>query len=77
MQGDDCYYAIIKNVPMTADLNVQRVETIGQVCVEGEIVSAKWLDNGEKIEVKDNSFFVKPFSYGESYSVRIAKIEMK
>ena len=77
LQGDDCYYAIIKNVPMTADLNVQRVETIGQVCVEGEIVSAKWLDNGEKIEVNDNSFFVKPFSYGESYSVRIAKIEMK
>lgn len=74
LQGKDCYYAIIKDVPMSADPNVQRAESKGQVCVEMEIDSAEWLDNGEKIEVKDGKFDVKPFTYGESYSIRIAKI---
>lgn len=74
LQGKDCCYAVIKNVPMSADPNVQREEERGQVRVDGEILSAEWLDNGEKIEVKDGAFFVAPFSYGESYSVRIAKL---
>lgn len=74
LQGKDCYYAILKGVPMSADPNVQRAESKGQVSVELEIDSAKWLDNGKKIEVKNGKFDVKPFMYGESYSIRIAKI---
>lgn len=74
LRGKDCYYAVIKDVPMSADPNVQRAESKGQVCVEMEIDSAEWLDNGEKIEVKDGKFDVNPFMYGESYSIRIAKI---
>jgi alpha-L-fucosidase len=77
LQGENCYYAIVKSVPMSADPNVQRVEGRGQVCVEGEILSAEWLDNGEKIETDQGSFYVTPFSYGASYSSRIAKLKIK
>ena len=74
LQGKNCYYAIVKNVPMSADPNVQRAESLGQVRVESEILSAEWLDNGEKIDTKDGMFYVSPFAYGESYSIRIAKL---
>lgn len=74
LYSDGYYYAVVRNVPMVADPNVQRVETLGKVKIYGKIVSAFWLDNGEKIETEQNEFFVKPFSYGTSYSVRIAKL---
>ncbi len=74
LQGKNCYYAIVKNVPMSADPNVQRAESLGQVRVESEILSAEWLDNDEKIDTKDGMFYVSPFAYGESYSIRIAKL---
>ncbi len=77
LQGDDCYYVVIKNVPMSADPNVQRQEGIEQVRVKGEVLSAEWLDNGEKIEVKDGMFYISPFVYGESWSIRIAKLMIK
>ena len=77
LKGKDCYYAIIKDVPMSADPNVQRTESKGQVCLEREIVSAEWLDNGEKITVENGKFDIKPFMYGESYSIRIAKIRVR
>lgn len=76
LQGKDCYYAIIKNVPMNADPNVQRVVDRGQVRVEGKILSAVWLDNGAKIEVKDNAFSITPYLYGESFCVRVAKLKI-
>jgi alpha-L-fucosidase len=76
LQGDDCYYVVIKNVPMSADPNVQRQERIGQVCVKGEVLSAEWLDNGEGIEVVDGMFYMSPFAYGESRSIRVAKLKM-
>ena len=77
LQGKDCFYAVIKNVPMSADPNVQRTENMGQVRVDAQIVDARWLDNGEKIEVQNNAFYIQPFAYGESGSVRVAKIKVK
>ena len=76
LQGNDCHYAIIKNVPMSADPNVQRAENMAKISVDAEIVSAEWLDNGEIIPIENNTFFVTPFLYGESYSVRIAKLKL-
>ena len=75
LQGEDGYYAVIKDVPMSADPNVQRAESIGQVCVEGNILNASWLDNGKKIQVKNGKFDVEPFEYGQSYSIRVAKLK--
>ena len=77
LQGKNCYYAIIKNVPMAADPNVQRAENMRKVRVEGKITSAEWLDNGEKIHVQKNEFSVTPFLYGISASVRVAKLRIK
>lgn len=76
LQGDGCYYAIIKNVPMSADPNVQREEWLGQVRIDGEIISAEWLDNGKEIKAADGMFYISPFSYGESCSIRVAKLMM-
>ena len=76
LRGNDCHYAIIKNVPMSADPNVQRAENMAKISVNAEIVSAEWLDNGEIIPIENNTFFVTPFLYGESYSVRIAKLKL-
>ena len=76
LQGDNCYYAIIKDVPMSADPNVQRNERMKQVCVELPNFKAEWLDNGKKIDIQNNQFSVEPFLYGESYSVRVAKITL-
>jgi alpha-L-fucosidase len=74
VKGDGCYYALIKDVPMSADPNVQRLQETGHVRVKAKILSAEWLDNGEKIEVENDSFKVKPFKYSRSYSVRVAKL---
>ena len=71
------YYAVIKNVPMSADPNVQRAGEILKVKVDKDIDFAEWLDNGEKIDFSDGEFNVKPFGYGESYSIRVAKLKLK
>lgn len=71
------YYAIIKNVGMSADPNVALAGNLTYVKFTKRIKSAKWLDNGEKIAVNaDNSFAVTPFEYGRSYSARVAEIEI-
>ena len=77
LQGDDCYYALIHNVPMRGDPNVQRGAAATRVRIHAEILDAEWLDNGQKIEVEDNSFPALPFSYGASYSARVAKLKLK
>ena len=48
---------------------------MGQVRVEAEIASAEWLDNGAPIEVKNGGFYVAPFAYGVSHSIRVAKVK--
>ena len=71
------YYAIIKNVGMSADPNVALSGNQAHVKFTKRIKSAKWLDSGEKIVINaDNSFAVTPFEYGRSYSARVAEIEI-
>lgn len=75
---DDNYYAIIKNVGMSVEPNIY-VDT-GEAPVvkvlNAKIKSCKWLDNNEKIPVKNNSFSVKPYEYGTNYCIRIAKFKI-
>jgi hypothetical protein len=73
LEGNGCYYAVIKNVPMAADPNVQIAAGKGRVEIDADIRSAQWLDNGEKITLEGNSFEIKPYLYGESYALRVAK----
>ncbi len=67
-------YAIIKDVPMSADPNVARAESLPRITVNVPIKGAVWLDNGKRIPVKDNAFDLEPFRYGESLCVRVAKL---
>ena len=71
------YYAIIKNIGMSADPNVAINGKALSVCLSKPIKSAVWLDSGEKIQINgDNTFAVKPFAYGRSYSARVAEIKI-
>ena len=71
------YYAIIKNVGMSADPNVAINGKAMLVSFAKPVKSAIWLDSGEKIQVNDdNSFAVKPFAYGRSYSARVAEVRI-
>lgn len=72
------YYAIIKDVPMSSDPNVSLGGETKRVRIDAAVDKAVWLDNGKRIKVKkDGSFIVVPFSYGTSYSVRVAKFTLK
>ena len=78
LRGDDgYYYAVIKGVPMSSDPNVQRALAGKQVKINARVTSARWLDTGEKIDVKRGMFNVKPFYYGRSLSVRVARLKIK
>ena len=72
------YYAIVKNVCISADPNVALSAGAEQVKFTKPIASAKWLDNGEKIAINgDHSFAVMPFEYGRSYWARVAETTLK
>ena len=70
------YYAVIKDVPMSADPNVQRGEDVKKVKIYAKIRSASWLDSGEEVEIKNGEIPVKPFPYGKSYNVRVVKFDI-
>ncbi len=77
LKGNGYYYAVIHNVPMSADPNVALSETIKTIRINAKIKSAYWLDSGKRIKVKGDSFSAEPFLYGTSLSVRIAKLELE
>ena len=77
LQGKDCYYAVIKNVPTSGDPNVQRAVAGRKVKISADIVHAEWLDNAKEIQIQNGEFSIEPFSYGYSYAVRVAKFTIK
>jgi len=79
-QNGEYYYAAIRKVPMAADANVAREENkrIVKLHTDKKIAEATWLDNGESIELTDaQSFDVKPFEYGISRYIRVAKFKLQ
>ena len=72
------YYAIVKDVPMTTNINVALAAGMPFVRINAKVKKAVWLDNGENLRVnKDNSIDVTPFDYGTSYSVRVVRFTVK
>ena len=73
------YYAVVKDVNMTADPNVQRAMMERQVTIntDKKIKSVKWLDNGEKAIITEKGFKVTPFKYGTSHALRVAEVILK
>ena len=81
-QDEDWYYALINNVPMSANENVTRQQNRPQVVVhtDKKIIQAKYLDkNDQKIVVnqKTHSFDVLPFMYGNSLHTRVVRFKLK
>lgn len=77
-RGEDLF-AVIKNVPMSADPNVALQSAGKTVRFAGaKIKGGYWLDSGEPLEtVEEDAFKVRPFSYGTSLCVRVAKITLR
>ena len=75
------YYAVVKDVPMAADVNVQRItdDKIITLKTDKKIVQGKMVDiPKEKFLKKGNqSFTVYPFGYGTSMGARIAEFKLK
>ena len=75
------YYALINNVPMSANENVTRQQNRPQVKIHTDkrIIGAKYLDiNDQRIKVnqKEKSFEVLPFMYGNSLHVRVVRFKL-
>jgi hypothetical protein len=80
LQGENGkYYAVIKDVNMSADVNVQLNGASKTVTLntDKKIKKVVWLDNGELAKVDKNSFAVDNFKYGTSHSLRVAEITLK
>ncbi len=76
VEDDEAYYVMIKNVPMSANANVALGGEVRSVGVDSRIQgSAYWLDNGKPAVFENGKLNTEPFSYGNSYVVRVAKIE--
>lgn len=79
MQDDKYYYAIIPNVPMSANINVAHnvIEKTVTVNVNKKLKSGVWLDTGDKVELSGkNSFLAKAFTYGNSMYMRVARFKI-
>ncbi len=79
MKDDKYYYAIITDVPMSADPNVAKARENGLVTVDThkKLKGAIWLDSGEKVELESkNSFVPRAFTYGTSLSIRVARFTL-
>ena len=76
MLEDDKYlYAIIKDTYIAGDDNVVKKGLVKNVKIYTNIKSGIWLDDGTAIDIKDNQFTVKPFAYGESRIIRVARLK--
>ena len=75
------YYAVVKDVPMAADVNVQRKlsDKIVHLHTKKNIISCGMVDKPkEKFSFQDNqTFIVYPYGYGTSMGARIAKFRLK
>ena len=81
-EDDKYHYALIANVPMSANENVTRQHNRPQVVIhtDKKIVEARYMDtNKQKVVVnqKTHSFDVLPFMYGTSYHMRIVRFKLK
>lgn len=77
LQKGASLYAVIKDVPMSADPNVANATDGRHIKLDPSlrIRKASWLDSGDNIPIQNNSFAVQPFPYGTSLSVRVALLE--
>lgn len=81
-EDDKYYYALINNVPMSANENVTRQQNRPQVIIHTNkrIAEPKYLDDNDqkiKADQKTHSFEVLPFMYGNSLCTRVVRFKLK
>lgn len=78
LKNSDYYYAVIKDVVMTADPNVTKAGVIKHISIKSnlKLKSVTWLDSGQEVPHENNSFYAEPFNYGTSRSIRVAKLTL-
>lgn len=80
-EKDGEYCAVVKDVPMAADVNVQRKlsDKVVHLHTRKNIISCGMVDKPkEKFSFQDNqTFIVYPYGYGTSMEARIAKFRLK
>lgn len=68
-------YAIISDVPMSADPNVTLSGDLRTVFPGRAVVEGVWLDDGSPVSISsDGSLVVTPFPYGRSMHSRVARL---
>ncbi len=72
------YYAVIKNVPMSADPNVSLKQDTKSVKIntEQKVSDLIWLDDATPVSIQNNIFEVSPFPYGTSLTTRVARFTL-
>lgn len=73
------YYAVCNDVVMASDPNVALAGVVKTVKIlsDKKVKNAVWLDDGKRFKVKKNEFAARPFVYGTSRYVRVARFELK
>lgn len=83
LEKDGCYYLVCDRVPMVSDPNValrRRVDDFKRrFRMEKEITSMTWMDDDTPVDFTQDedgtvTAMVRPFEYGRSLVVRVAKI---
>ena len=80
LKDDKYHYAIIRNVPMASNENVQRRLNRPQVVLNThkKVKSIYYLDSKTTIKnIKNNTFEILPFDYGESMYARVVRFKVK
>ncbi|MBE6645574.1 MAG: alpha-L-fucosidase [Ruminococcaceae bacterium] len=72
----DEYFAVALTPTITCVTHGMLGGRVLDVRINANVRSARWLDNGRKIKVKNNSFAVQPYEYGTSMIYRVAKLEL-
>ena len=77
LQDDKYYYAVIENIPMSADENVQLNQFHLSFKFPFKLKNPIYLDNKEPVILSEDktSFEVKPFTYGRNYFARVVRFK--
>lgn len=72
------HYAVIKDVPMVAEPDVQLTEGEKKYfTIDAKVKDICWLDDDSPVTLTDKGYYVDTFEYGRSLCVRIAKFSVE
>jgi len=80
LMDDKYYYAVVENVPMAADVNVQLGHPLPMIEAQGfKFANPKLLDNGqapETISKDKKTITIDPYVYGQAYCARVVRFKV-